>query len=138
MDELLNIMGALSDPGRLRALAALKDGELCVCQIIELLGLAPSTVSKHMFLLRNAGLVESRKEGLWMHYRLPARPAAAQRKALELVLSSLKSDRILAKDKRRLAKIRHSDLHGICRRRRRYPVGKLEAKKAQHKREIDK
>ncbi len=118
MEELLNIANALSDPGRLRALAALRGGELCVCQIIELLGLAPTTVSKHMFLLRNAGLVESRKEGLWMHYRLPARPAAAQRKALELILSSLKSDRILAEDKRRLARIRRLDLPGICRRRR--------------------
>jgi len=48
----------------------LSGGELCACQIIEMLGLAPSTVSKHMSILRQAGLVETRKEGRWIYYRL--------------------------------------------------------------------
>ena len=60
MNDLLTITNALADEGRLRALAALFPGELCACQIIELLGLAPSTVSKHMAILRHAGLVQSR------------------------------------------------------------------------------
>jgi DNA-binding transcriptional ArsR family regulator len=50
-------------------------GELCVCQIIELLGLVPSTVSKHMSILKQAGLVENRKEARWMYYRLPKKEA---------------------------------------------------------------
>jgi len=50
---------------------ALKSGELCLCQLIELLKLSPSTVSKHMSILNQAGLVASRKEGRWVYYRLP-------------------------------------------------------------------
>ena len=70
MLETLNITKALSDENRIRALMMLTGGELCVCQIIEMLGLAPSTVSKHMSILRQAGLVETRKEGRWIYYRL--------------------------------------------------------------------
>ncbi len=69
MREFMDITKALADESRVRALMALKDGELCVCQIIELLELAPSTVSKHMAILRQARLVETRKEGRWIYYR---------------------------------------------------------------------
>jgi len=65
----MDITKALADESRVRAIMALQDGELCVCQIIELLELAPSTVSKHMAILRQARLVETRKEGRWIHYR---------------------------------------------------------------------
>jgi len=71
MLDFINMTKALSDENRVRALMMLQEGELCVCQIIELLGLAPSTVSKHMSILRQAGLVQARKEGKWMYYRLP-------------------------------------------------------------------
>ena len=62
---------ALADEQRVRMLLALRRQELCVCQIVELVGLATSTVSKHMSILKQARLVESRKEGRWMYYRLP-------------------------------------------------------------------
>jgi len=75
MREVLDIAKALADGNRLRVLAALGGGELCVCQIVALLQLAPSTVSKHMAILRQARLVEGRKEGRWMYYRLPDRKA---------------------------------------------------------------
>ena len=61
MDEIINIAKALSDSNRIRTLLALRKQELCVCRIIEILNLAPSTVSKHIAVLKNAGLVESRK-----------------------------------------------------------------------------
>lgn len=67
--RLAKIFKALSDPSRVRALCALQDNELCVCQIVELLGLAASTVSKHMSILANAELVESTKKGRWVYYR---------------------------------------------------------------------
>ena len=70
MFEFLNITKALAEENRLRILLALDGAELCVCQLVELLELAPSTVSKHMSVLRQARLVESRKDGRWMHYRL--------------------------------------------------------------------
>ena len=63
MREFMNITKALADENRVRMLMALRGGELCVCQITELFGLAPSTMSKHLSMLFQAGLVESRKDG---------------------------------------------------------------------------
>ena len=70
MRSFMDITRALSDKNRVRALMALRGRELCVCQIIELLSLAPSTVSKHMQVLRQARLVECRKDGRWIYYSL--------------------------------------------------------------------
>ncbi len=70
MDDFIHIMKALSDPNRVRILKLLQTGELCVCEIQNLLGLAQSTVSSHMKLLEKAGLVQSRRQGTWMLYRL--------------------------------------------------------------------
>ena len=69
MFSFMAITRALSDQNRVRTLMALRDLELCVCQIIELLELAPSTVSKHMSILANARLVEGRQDGRWRYYR---------------------------------------------------------------------
>ena len=97
MREVLAITKALSDETRLRILMSLRNGELCVCQVIGLLELAPSTVSKHMSILHQAGLVEARKEGRWMYYRLAAESPPAR-----WVLESLAKDRQVAEDARRL------------------------------------
>lgn len=69
MRPVLTITRALADESRLRVLLALRSGELCVCQLIELLGLAPSTVSKHMAILVQADLITCRKEGRWHYYQ---------------------------------------------------------------------
>ncbi len=76
MRDVLAITKALADSHRLRILCALTRGELCVCQIVELLRLAPSTVSKHLSVLYQARLIEARKDGRWMYYRLPDRAGA--------------------------------------------------------------
>lgn len=73
MKRFLGMTRALSDENRVRALLALKNRELCVCQIMAMLTLAPSTVSKHMSILKQSGLVDSDKRGRWVYYRLPAR-----------------------------------------------------------------
>ena len=70
MFSFLSITKSLADESRLRILMALDGKELCVCQITELLSLAPSTVSKHMAILTQARLVENRKDGRWRYYRL--------------------------------------------------------------------
>ncbi|OGS36824.1 MAG: hypothetical protein A2293_04130 [Elusimicrobia bacterium RIFOXYB2_FULL_49_7] len=70
MKEIIAIAKALSDENRVKALVLLCNREICVCQIVEFLKLAPSTVSKHMSILKAAGLVESRKDERWMYYRL--------------------------------------------------------------------
>src|SRR5580765_3862575 len=77
MRELMRITKALADENRVRVLLALRNGELCACQITELFGLAPSTMSKHLSVLYQAGLVESRKEGRWIYFRLPIGEAPA-------------------------------------------------------------
>lgn len=74
MNPFLKIMKALSDPGRVKALKLLEGGELCVCRIQEALGLAQPTVSRHLRLLVEAGLVQSRKKGAWVYYRLHDAP----------------------------------------------------------------
>ncbi|WP_457574180.1 ArsR/SmtB family transcription factor [Desulfolithobacter sp.] len=70
MKECVRVMKALSDPNRLKVLKMLEGGELCVCEIQPLLGLSQSTTSKHLRLLEDAGLVEKRKDGQWVIYRL--------------------------------------------------------------------
>ncbi len=117
MREILEIAKAMADGNRLRVLMALEDGELCVCQIVELLKLAPSTVSKHMSILRQARLVEGRKDGRWMHYRLPDRDASkAVRDAVAWIRRNLANSLQTAKDKKRLATILAMDPEEICRR----------------------
>lgn len=70
MRDFVVITKALSDENRVRIVKMLERDELCVCEITARLGLAPSTVSKHLSLLRAAGLVADRKQGLWVYYRL--------------------------------------------------------------------
>ena len=114
MREFLAITKALSDENRVRALMALSGGELCVCQLIELLGLAPSTVSKHMAVLRQADLVETRKEGRWMYYRLPDRPRAAAGQAIAWVRSCLAADARGREDARRTKAVRRASKEQLC------------------------
>ena len=108
--DLTMIGKALGDPQRVRALSALRGGELCLCGLITLLKLAPSTVSKHMSLLIQAGLVLSRKEGRWVHYRLAkGRVPVHVRAALCLLDAALHDDAQSALDTRTLRRIRTAD-----------------------------
>jgi ArsR family transcriptional regulator, arsenate/arsenite/antimonite-responsive transcriptional repressor len=75
MKKTAQLFKALSDETRLRILALLSGGELCVCDLMAVLELPQSTVSRHLAYLRNAGLVEDRRQGVWMYYQLAA-PAA--------------------------------------------------------------
>jgi DNA-binding transcriptional ArsR family regulator len=98
-------------------LLALRRGELCVCQITELFGLAPSTVSKHLSILYQAGLAESRKDGRWIYYRLPGKQASpAARHAIDWVSQSVNGDARAAEDAARLKKILQMDPVEPCKR----------------------
>jgi ArsR family transcriptional regulator len=70
MKEFIKVMKALSDPNRVKMLKLLQRRVLCVCEIQAALGLAQSTASKHLKILEEAGLIDYRKEGLWVNYRL--------------------------------------------------------------------
>lgn len=117
MRDLLAVTKALADENRLRAIGLLRGQELCLCQIVEVLGLATSTVSKHMSVLHQARLVESRKQGRWAYFRLAADdgpPEASQ--ALELVLASLAQNPQAKADLRELKKVLKLEPEELCRR----------------------
>lgn len=113
--EFIRITKALADPNRVRVLLALKSRELCVCQVSELLQLAPSTISKHLSLLHEAGLIESRKAERWVFYRLPGGEApVVVREALDWVLKSLVKTPGAAQDRRRLDAILKIEPSALC------------------------
>lgn len=87
MRELVNVMKALSDPGRVKVLKMLEGNELCACEIIGLLGLAQPTVSRHLKVLADAGLITGRKVGPWVHYRLAQSPPTPYARVLLAALS---------------------------------------------------
>jgi DNA-binding transcriptional ArsR family regulator len=117
LSEQLAIAQALSDLSRVRVLMALRTGELCACQLIELLELSPSTVSRHMGVLRQAGLVRQRRDGRWTHYRLAGAGASELvRGALSWLAASLSSDPRLVADRELIAEIRQVDKEELCRR----------------------
>ena len=117
MREFMRITKALADENRVRMLLALSQGELCVCQIVELFGLAPSTISKHLSVLYQAGLAESRKEGRWIYYRLPGKEAPpAVRRAIGWVAQSINGDERVAQDAARLKQILQLDPVELCKR----------------------
>lgn len=116
---------ALADEGRLRVLCALQKGELCVCQIVELLNLSPSTVSKHMAILAQAGLVEARKDGRWVYYRLVRKGAASlPRAALKWAVFALDGDPAAEQDQKRLRTIMSCNPAELCRKQKNKAGGK--------------
>lgn len=117
MREFMNITKALADESRVRTLLALRNGELCVCQITELFGFAPSTVSKHLSILFQAGLVESRKDGRWIFYQLPGKNALATvREALDWIEKALADNPRVLEDDKQLKKILKQDPAELCKR----------------------
>lgn len=106
MEQLLLISRALSDSNRVRTLMALMEKELCACQITELLQLAPSTVSKHMSILKRAGLIKSRKNGRWIYYGLPGKNRTKKFiKTLDWLIFYLNDEETIKRDKMLLKKL---------------------------------
>ena len=116
MFEFMNITKALADENRIRILKALDGRELCVCQITDFLQLSPSTVSKHLSILRNARLVEGRKAGRWIFYRLADDSASALvTRALAWVLGALDDEPLITADRQRLETIIADSMPDQCR-----------------------
>lgn len=115
MREFIKITKALADPNRVRILLALRRKELCVCQIVELLQLAPSTISKHLFILNHAGLILSRKDERWVYYRLPDKDApVVVREAIDWIHESLAKSPEGQTDAKSLKKILSFAPSAIC------------------------
>ena len=104
--DLMTVLKALADENRVRILWAVQGRELCICQIVELLGLAQSTVSKHVSILHQARLVQGRKEGRWMFYRAPDADSPVEAREIGAVVSELLATKPeAAKDAQRLKQI---------------------------------
>lgn len=120
MRDLMAAVKALADENRVRTLLALRAGELCVCQIVELLGLAQSTVSKHLSILHQARLVDCRKQGRWIYYRTAGSDApAAARQLAATVGKLLDGCPQVADDAKRLRQILKIDRDELCRKQNR-------------------
>jgi DNA-binding transcriptional ArsR family regulator len=109
---LVDAAKAMAHPGRLRMLAMLQGGDLCVCQMTAVLELAASTVSSHLSDLRRAGLVTERRSGKWVHYHLADSGPLADlvRRALRLV----GGDDRLGRDARVAGDLRRIPLETLC------------------------
>lgn len=115
--KVLSIVKALADPTRLRLLLALQGREVCVCQLIELVRLAPSTVSKHMAQLRAAGLVSARKHGRWVYYAWPSEGFEIEAQhAVQWLVNELSIDNTIMSDRHRLKEILREKPEELCRR----------------------
>jgi len=119
MKATLRVTKALADIQRVRILMMLRPGELCVCQILEVLTRAPSTVSKHLSILSAAGLVDSQKDGRWMYYRLPEGTAGITfRPLLKWLGDMLKDDETIQQDTKKLRSVVACEPERLCRRQR--------------------
>lgn len=116
MEKTLKQLKALADRNRLRVVMALsKHDELCVCQISELLRVSTPTVSRHMSVLQNSGLVKSRKDARWVYYRVseefPDEP-------LSWVKNSVADSSVILHDDKALEIILAEPVDELCRARK--------------------
>lgn len=102
MRELVSMAKALSDPSRVRILVALRERELCVCELCDSLGMTQSTLSTHLQVIRRTELVSARKEGKWMYYRIAPGAEKLLRQLFQSFSSSLKQDPALSRDAKNL------------------------------------
>jgi ArsR family transcriptional regulator len=99
---LAGLFAALADPTRLRLLNLMAGREVCVCYFVEILRQGQPKISRHLAYLRKAGLVEARREGKWMHYRICPPANAGTASILAAVLASLVNDKRMQADVARL------------------------------------
>jgi DNA-binding transcriptional ArsR family regulator len=115
LDQFELVGRAIADPNRVRILKLLEEGELCVCQVAAVLSLAPATVSKHLTMLRLAGLLNQRKDGRWVYHGL----AESARNPyvspmLALLRNSLVDDPTANGDKAKLREVRAVPITELC------------------------
>ena len=95
---------ALGDNTRLRLLNLMGEQEICVCYFVEILEQGQPKISRHLAYLRNAGIVEARREGKWIHYRIVMPPNIGAAQVLRQTLSWLKDEKTMQADRARLTK----------------------------------
>lgn len=112
MEDKVKFFKALSDSNRLRILKMLQTKPLCVCEITNVLGLATSTVSQHLKILKEAGFVLEEKDGKWVNYLINPRPSDSRVSSLLTSLDFWIADQsVIINDKK---KVLESDRNIIC------------------------
>ncbi|MEZ0576160.1 ArsR/SmtB family transcription factor [Halodesulfovibrio aestuarii] len=118
MQKITQTLKALSDQNRIRIIAALMEhNELCACQLTELLGIAGATVSRHLGILHYAELVQFRKEGRWVFYRL-GKGIEYSQQLLDWIHEKAITSKELQQDREQLRTILSCDPEEICRKQR--------------------
>jgi DNA-binding transcriptional ArsR family regulator len=124
------VMKAVSDPTRVRILKILESGEICVCQIIAVIQLSQSTISKHLFLLKVAGLIKDRKDKKWVFYSLDGKDADGYAgRVLRNLRGWLNDDPLIARDRERTIFARKLGPVTICARKMTLPAQRRPAAK---------
>src|SRR5512136_1482904 len=105
MKKIANILKALSDDTRLRVIKLLQERELCVCELMQVLDMSQPRISRHMSVLKNAGLVDDRREGKWVYYLLKNETQVKEVKTLLNALAVMGNNEAVVKnDKKNLIK----------------------------------
>ena len=104
MEDLVSVFKALTDETRLKIIKLLEQGELCVCDIVASLDMQQSKVSFHLGVLKEAGLIQDRKQGKWTHYRI--HDGDVFRRMLILTTLEKVPESVMSEDKKRLAAFR--------------------------------
>jgi ArsR family transcriptional regulator, arsenate/arsenite/antimonite-responsive transcriptional repressor len=112
VSSVARLFKALADDDRVRIVALLTHGELCVCHIEAALAQSQPSVSRHLAMLRAAGVVESRRDGNWVYYRLAAQRDPDCRRQLRALASAFTKRETLRRDVARLLKVKGP---GACR-----------------------
>ncbi|MBN2468897.1 MAG: metalloregulator ArsR/SmtB family transcription factor [Deltaproteobacteria bacterium] len=121
MKKTAQIFQALSDETRLRVMKLLQERELCVCELIQVLEMSQPRISRHLSVLKNAGLVNDRREGKWVYYSLKKGAENDDVKPiLETISLVANDDSVVRNDNKNLKKaVRLSEIEGCCSSRKR-------------------
>ena len=114
MKHEAKIFKALSDPIRLRMVALLLEGDLCVCDLMAVLELPQSTVSRHLANLRHAGLVEDERRGVWMFYRLASSSCPLQQELISLLERQFPQRAWVIENRKRLREVKKQKDSPFC------------------------
>ena len=113
IDAVTGVLKAAGEPSRLRILKVLEEGELCACHLVDLLGFAQPTVSRHLSILRTAGLVTERKDGRWTYYRLP-KGTGFTRRILRAIRDWKDDEPTVLNDRERCRQFRETPVSEFC------------------------
>jgi ArsR family transcriptional regulator len=105
LESIVALFEALADPTRLRLLNLMRDGEVCVCFFVEILGERQPKISRHLSYLRRAGIVTARRDGKWMHYGIAMPTEESLRRVLSDTLAWMEADPGMKRDRNRLVKV---------------------------------